>query len=450
MQTEVAQLAAPDRVVAQGIALGLTAPAQVVNLPEVPLDTPLPVPNTTPVGGTAPGAPSRPPPRPRRPPALGRHRPSHDDARPVSPAVLLGRRTRAMRLLLVAVFAVMVLRLVQVQEFGNQHYAALSRAQLTQSVTVPPVRGGIYDRNGEVLAETVTRQTVVADPLIIAKPAAVAAALSPLLGIPADSLRAKLTGPSGFVYLAHRVPDAVAAAVAKLNLNGINLVPESQRVVPVGRLAQPVVGTVGWDGNGTSGMEYQYSRCSPASRGRPTSCAPRTGSPSRREPVHPGHAGHGHRAHPRRVAPVRGRAGAGRRDRGLARHRRHRRGDGRQDRRHPGHGQPDVHDDSRRVREHHPHGVRPATLAAKVASTPDTSGPTLVAQSDTLPAGVAEAPSNLALTQVYEPGSVFKLVTFSAALADGVITPSTRLRSRTRCPSTGARSTTPSSTPPSS
>jgi cell division protein FtsI (penicillin-binding protein 3) len=57
------------------------------------------------------------------------------------------------------------------------------------------------------------------------------------------------------------------------------------------------------------------------------------------------------------------------------------------------------------------------------AGTSSTSGPTLVAGSDTLPAGVEEAPSNTAVTQVYEPGSVFKLVTFSAALASGVTTP---------------------------
>ncbi len=62
-----------------------------------------------------------------------------------------------------------------------------------------------------------------------------------------------------------------------------------------------------------------------------------------------------------------------------------------------------------------------------MATTADTSGPTLVAQSDTLPAGVSEAPSNSAVTQVYEPGSVFKLVTFSAALADAVVTPNTAL-----------------------
>ena len=50
-----------------------------------------------------------------------------------------------------------------------------------------------------------------------------------------------------------------------------------------------------------------------------------------------------------------------------------------------------------------------------------------MSEADTLPAGVEESPSNSAVTQVYEPGSVFKLVTFSAALADGLITPTQQL-----------------------
>jgi hypothetical protein len=58
MQTQVAQLAAPDRVVAQGIALGLTAPAQVVDLPQVPLNVPLPVPDTAAAPVPATVAPS--------------------------------------------------------------------------------------------------------------------------------------------------------------------------------------------------------------------------------------------------------------------------------------------------------------------------------------------------------------------------------------------------------
>ena len=333
-----------------------------------------------------------------------------------------------MRLLLVVVFVLMGLRLIQVQEFSHQHYAALSQAQLTQTVTVPPVRGGIYDRNGEVLAETVTRQTVVADPQIIKDPAQVAAALAPLLGQSSDTLRSLLTEPSGFVYLAHRVPDATAAAITKLGLNGINLVPEAQRVVPVGLLAEPVVGTVGWNGSGNSGIEYQYQSTLAGKPGTTDVLESPDGvalpSGDRSTPAQPGtgleltldesvqyvteqalaseilaaHATAGTAV----IMDVKtgdilamanltaDKAGASTATTSAT-------------------------------------TTAPATLTAHVATTANTSGPTLVAQSDTLPAGVSEAPSNSAVTQVYEPGSVFKLVTFSAALADAVVTPSTAL-----------------------
>ena len=333
-----------------------------------------------------------------------------------------------MRLLLVVVFVLMGLRLIQVQEFSHQHYAALSQAQLTQTVTVPPVRGGIYDRNGEVLAETVTRQTVVADPQIIKDPAQVAAALAPLLGQSSDTLRSLLTEPSGFVYLAHRVPDATAAAITKLGLNGINLVPEAQRVVPVGLLAEPVVGTVGWNGSGNSGIEYQYQSTLAGKPGTTDVLESPDGvalpSGDRSTPAQPGtgleltldesvqyvteqalaseilaaHATAGTAV----IMDVKtgdilamanltaDKAGASTATTPAT-------------------------------------TTAPATLTAHVATTANTSGPTLVAQSDTLPAGVSEAPSNSAVTQVYEPGSVFKLVTFSAALADAVVTPSTAL-----------------------
>jgi cell division protein FtsI (penicillin-binding protein 3) len=340
----------------------------------------------------------------------------------VSPAVLLNRRTRAMRLLLVGVFLVMAFRLVQVQEFGHQHYAALSRAQLTQTVAVPPVRGGIYDRNGEVLAETVTRQTVVADPQIIKDPSAVANALSPLLGIPTDSLRAKLTQPAGFVYLAHRVPDHAAAAITKMAINGINLMPESQRVVPVGLLAQPVVGTVGWDGNGTSGMEYQYQSTLAGKAGTtdvmtsPDGVALPSGNLS--TPSTPGTGleltldeSVQYVAEQALAAEIVASHATG----GTA-------------------VIMDVKtgDILAMANLTAGKGAAPATpaqptLTAKIAAAPNTSGATLIAQSDTLPPGVSESLSNSAVTQVYEPGSVFKLVTFSAALAENVITPDSTL-----------------------
>jgi cell division protein FtsI (penicillin-binding protein 3) len=338
----------------------------------------------------------------------------------VSPIVLLGRRTRALRVLLLVIFVAMVFRLVVVQQFSHQHYASLSSAELTQTVTVPALRGGIYDRNGEVLAESVTKQTVVADPFLIKDPATLAGKLAPVLGIPASQLRSEVTQHSGFVYLAHRVPDAVAAQVTALNLTGINLVSEPQRVQPAGQLAQPVVGTVAGDGSGQSGLEYQYQSLLAGKAGTknlmesPNGVAlpGSTGTSSTSS-----QAGTGieltidesvqYVAEQALGAEVLASHAVG----GTAIVMDVKTGDvlamANLSATTPGSGS------SSSVQ----------TVAATSNAVPSSSGATLTSPANTLPAGVTEAPSNTALTQVYEPGSVFKLVTFSSALQNKVISP---------------------------
>jgi cell division protein FtsI (penicillin-binding protein 3) len=318
-----------------------------------------------------------------------------------------------MRVVLLVIFVALVARLVAVQEFSHTHYAALSRSELSQTVTVPALRGGIYDRNGEVLALSVAKKTVIADPFLIKKPDQTAAALSPVLGIPIAQLVPQLSEHSGFVYLAHRIDSATAAKVTALNLTGIDLIDESQRVEPDGQTAEPVVGTVQADGKGGSGLEYQYQNVLAGKAGTKdlltapdgvalpgststTAAKPGTGLELTLDESIQYVAEQALGAEIVASQATSGTAIV-----------------------------MDVKTGDILAMANLQATAPPAAGAAAGQTVADTttSGASAAGTAGTLPAGVTEASSNAALTQVYEPGSVFKLVTFSAALAGGVISP---------------------------
>jgi len=143
---------------------------------------------------------------------------------------------------------------------GTVRAASLKHAATTQQVEqldVPARRGTILDRDGVELAVSDPADDVAATPYLIKDPDRIAQRLAPLLGEPeGDVLKKLVTRDTGFVYLARQLPADRADAIQKLNVEGIELIPTSKRSYPRDWLASQVLGNVGVDGKGLSGLEY--------------------------------------------------------------------------------------------------------------------------------------------------------------------------------------------------
>ncbi|MBN1631769.1 MAG: penicillin-binding protein 2 [Thermoleophilia bacterium] len=136
-----------------------------------------------------------------------------------------------------------------------------AEGQSVRTVTLEAPRGVIYDRNGQILAISRATASVYANPQQIedADEAMVAAKLAPVLGLEQTELLGKLSGNSSFRYLVRRIDEATGAKVKGLELEGIGVCTESKRVYPKGELAPQLLGFVGGDEyTGLAGLELQY------------------------------------------------------------------------------------------------------------------------------------------------------------------------------------------------
>jgi cell division protein FtsI/penicillin-binding protein 2 len=169
---------------------------------------------------------------------------------------------RRIGLLFLAFVALLVIALARATYLGVLHAGSLRQAAATQQATVETLvapRGTITDRTGVQLAISESADDIVADPYLIKQPQTAAASLAPLVGQSQAQVLSLLTKPhTGFVYVAHVLPAPQAAAVDKLHIAGISLIPETKRLYPRAWAASQVLGAVGWGGRGLSGLEYRY------------------------------------------------------------------------------------------------------------------------------------------------------------------------------------------------
>jgi cell division protein FtsI/penicillin-binding protein 2 len=159
-----------------------------------------------------------------------------------------------------ALWALAVLtRLFWLQVMDHAWLEHRARLQQQHTVDVLPHRGTIYDRNLTPLAMSLPVVSLYANPHQVTRPNREAAQLAPILGLGAAALARSLSERRGFVWVARQIPANQAKAAEALHLPGIFAQPTTRRFYPKGELAASVLGFVGLDGNGLGGLEREYN-----------------------------------------------------------------------------------------------------------------------------------------------------------------------------------------------
>jgi stage V sporulation protein D (sporulation-specific penicillin-binding protein) len=172
-------------------------------------------------------------------------------------------RARALFLLICATLLATLVggRLVWWQVAERERLTTMALNQLAQTQEIPAERGEIRDINGVLLATSIQVQSVYATPPTVKDPESAATLLAAVLGMDLQVVRERLTGKDPWVWLKRRVDQQTAERVAALDIPGIGMLPETQRVYPVNgsapdtTLGAQLLGFVNVDGQGQYGVE---------------------------------------------------------------------------------------------------------------------------------------------------------------------------------------------------
>ena len=302
----------------------------------------------------------------------------------------LNRRIRLLLFVFVLCFGVTLGRAAWLQGVKGASYEKLALHQQRETVDLPAGRGTILDRTGEPLAIGEIATTVFADPKTIVDQKKTAIAIGKTLDLDPNTVYNELLDRSkGFVYIERKADPIEAAALKRLGLPGLGFYPEEKRTYPQDGVAAQVIGYAGTDNHGLEGLEGSLDRTLSGSAGSETIVKDPFGrivdvinsKPERRG------------ANVTLTIDDRIQANA---EAVL----------------------------SQTVRKWHARGGSAIVLDPRtgevlaMANAPNFD-------SNEFPTANPDYRRNRAVTDLYEPGSTFKLVTISAALEDGVVAPST-------------------------
>jgi cell division protein FtsI (penicillin-binding protein 3) len=305
-------------------------------------------------------------------------------------ARVVNSRIRLLLFLIVLTFAVLLARSAWIATVRAASLSSFAQAQTKATVVLPAGRGTMYDAMGTPLALGEQATTVYADPHEVVRPRAEAAAAARVLGLkPNGVLRALSTTGTHFVYVERKAPPRLATLLAAKKLPGFHFYGEEQRSYPQGPVAAQVLGYAGVDNTGLAGLEFQLNAQLTGAPGSQTVVRDPVGRPIEIQNVRPARDGkaafltldHTIQTNAEQVLRT-------------------------------------------TVAQFH------AKDATAIVLDPRTGGVLAMAMEpgyDANKFGSAPIPlqRNHAVTDFFEPGSVFKVVTVAGALSEGLVSPQT-------------------------
>ncbi len=205
---------------------------------------------------------------------------------------VVNSRLRLLLLIIVFVFAALGARAAWLQTVRASSLAAMAQTQAKQPIVLPAGRGTIYDRLGNPLAIGEQATDVDADPMQISNPRREAQVASQVLGLKFRTVYRQLSDRSlGFVYVTRKASPKLAAKLEMRHLVGFTFAADQRRVYPQGTVAAPVLGFAGTDNTGLSGLEFDLNKWLTGKPGSATEVRDALGqavNTIQQRPAHPG------------------------------------------------------------------------------------------------------------------------------------------------------------------
>jgi cell division protein FtsI (penicillin-binding protein 3) len=170
------------------------------------------------------------------------------------------RKSEAVFLVFFVLFLLFILRLCYIQFFRSNYLSELANKQHNLFVELEPLRGAIYDSGLRPQAINLAADSLYASPRDIKDKEAVIKKLSTVLNSSYGYLRDRLNRNKSFIWVARKITPEQSQAIKNLKIKGLGFIKESKRIYPNSYLASHVIGFAGMDNKGLEATELNYDQ----------------------------------------------------------------------------------------------------------------------------------------------------------------------------------------------